>query len=90
MEKLGAAMPTQIFMDHNKVVYMLSNEGLKFKTFETPTFIIAPPLFVNGEVRTAISETIYFRKFNLCNNYVHDLPMSLNSNSLVLSSISLK
>ena len=41
MEKLGAAMPTHIFMEHNKVVYMLSNEGLKCKIFETPTFIIA-------------------------------------------------
>ena len=62
MEKPGAAMPTHIFMEHNKVVYMLSNEGLKCKTLKKkPTFLTAPPLFVTGLVWADNLGTMYLR-----------------------------
>ena len=76
MENLGAAMPTHIFIEHNKVVDVLSNEVLTCKTFEKTTFLIAPPRFVNGVVRADISGTVYLKNFNLCKNYVNGLPMA--------------
>ena len=61
MEKPGAAMPTHIFMENNKGVDMLSNEGLKCKTFKKPTFLTAPPLFVTGLVWADNLGTMYLR-----------------------------
>ncbi|KAH0642508.1 hypothetical protein KY289_033482 [Solanum tuberosum] len=62
MEKLGAAMPTHIFREKNKVADMLSKEGLKCSTFRDPTFLIVPPMFANSAVWTGISGTMYSRK----------------------------
>ncbi|WMV42748.1 hypothetical protein MTR67_036133 [Solanum verrucosum] len=54
----GAAMPTHIFWEQNKVSDKLSKEGLLCSAFRDPTFLIVPPMFANSAVWTGISGTI--------------------------------